>query len=329
MSVHAFIGGTSISCANELLYNDWLDTRARNTVLIATHRPTSGHQAYQGDITTTKPQLFRRRKGRSWGNLARRAVGQAVLILILLFLLALTIAPIFNLIASSLNGKGTIYIRFWENYSNGWRMMKTYIANSLISSVSTVIGVVFLSSISGYVFARHQFPGKQFLFLAIISLLMIPSIFTLIPSFMIINDLHLIDTRWALILPWMASGQVFGILICRGFFSGLPEELFEAARIDGAGDFILYSRIAVPISLPILATVAIMNLLNTYNDFLWPLLVIRSPAKQVVSVGLREVSANWGSRGAAYIFATIPFLILFTFSMRYFIQGTTSGAIKA
>lgn len=207
--------------------------------------------------------------------------------------------------------------------------MRNYIANSLISSVSTAFGVVFLSSISGYVFARKEFPGKQALFLAIISLLMIPSIFTLIPSFMIINDMGLIDTRWALILPWMASGQVFGILICRGFIAGLPEELFEAARIDGAGEFVLYSRIAVPISLPILATVAIMNLISTYNDFLWPLLVLRSPAKQVVSVGLREVSAGWGARGAAYIVATIPFIVLFTFSMRYFIQGTTSGAIKA
>jgi ABC-type glycerol-3-phosphate transport system permease component len=244
-------------------------------------------------------------------------------------LLVLSLVPVGNMVILSLHGRGSIFVRLWVNYSQGWQVMQHYIANSLLVSVSAMIGVVFLSSLSGYVFARKTFPGKQFLFLAIISLLMIPSIFTLIPSFMIINDLKLIDSRWALILPWMSSGQIFGILICRGYFESLPEELFEAARIDGAGDFILYSRIAVPISVPILATLAIMNLVNTYNDFLWPLIVIRSEAKQVVSVGLRSYAPDWGSRMDAYIVACIPLLVLFALGTRYFIQGITSGAIKA
>lgn len=251
------------------------------------------------------------------------------MIVVLLILLALTMVPVINMVIQSLDGKGPIYMRFWINYSDGWRAMKRYIGNSLIVSVSAMVGVIFFSSLSGYVFARHKFPGKEFLYLMIISLLMIPSIFTLIPSFMIIVDLNLIDTRSALILPWISSGQVFGILVCRSYFEGLPEEVFEAARIDGANDLILYARIAVPISWPVLATVAIMNLLNTYNDFLWPLLVIRSEAKQVVSVGLRYVASDWGSRMAAYMVATIPLILMFTFGMRYFIKGITSGALKA
>jgi ABC-type glycerol-3-phosphate transport system permease component len=291
---------------------------------------------------TNEPQVIQHRTIRSSGALARRATGQAVLMLLLAILLGLTLVPIVNMITMSFKDNGQIFARFWagpnpyrwNNYADGFRAMKGYIANSILVSVSTMVGVVFLSSVSGYVFARQRFPGKQTLFLVILSLLMIPGMLTLIPSFMLINDLKLIDTRWALILPWMSGGQVFGILICRGFFAGLPEELFEAARMDGAREFELYSRIAVPLSWPIMVTLAIMNLVGTYNDFLWPLLVIHSPGKQVVSVGLREFTSqygivDWGPRMAAYVVATIPLLILFVFGMRYYIQGITSGAIKA
>ncbi|MHB9031931.1 MAG: carbohydrate ABC transporter permease [Anaerolineae bacterium] len=248
--------------------------------------------------------------------------------MLLLILLVLSMVPVLNMINISLQGRGPVLERFLSNYTAGWNEIKYYIANSVVTSLAAMVGVLFLSSLSGYVFARHKFPGKEFLFLAIISLLMIPGIFTLIPSFMIIVNLKLIDSRLALILPWMASGQVFGVLICRGYFQGLPEELFEAARIDGANEFILYLRIALPLALPILATLAIMNLLNTYNDFLWPLIVIRSSAKQVVSVGLRYVGNEWQSRMAAYMVSTVPLLLLFAFGSRYYMRGITSGAIK-
>jgi multiple sugar transport system permease protein len=245
---------------------------------------------------TKQPQVFKFRTIRSGSALARRAGGQVVLMFLLALLLGLTLVPIVNMLTMSLKDNGQIFARFWSspnpyrwaNYADGWRAMRGYIANSLLVSISSMAGVVFLSSISGYVFARQRFPGKQFLFLVILSLLMIPGMLTLIPSFMLINNLGLIDTRWALILPWISGGQVFGILICRGFFGGLPEELFEAARMDGAREWELYSRIAVPLSWPIMVTLAIMNIVGTYNDFLWPLLVIHSPGKQVVSVGLQS-----------------------------------------
>jgi ABC-type glycerol-3-phosphate transport system permease component len=291
---------------------------------------------------TNTPQLLGLRKLRSHGAYIHRTTEQALLLFLLALLLSLTLVPVINMLTMSLKDNGQIYARFWAapnpyrwaNYADGWRGMRSYIANSLLVSISAMLGVVFLSSLAGYVFARHVFPGKQFLFLVIIALLMIPGVLTLIPSFMLINDLKLIDTRWALILPWMSGGQVFGILICRGFFASLPEELFEAARMDGAGEFHLYSRIAAPVSWPIMVTLAIMNLVGTYNDFLWPLLVIRSQGKQVVSVGLREFVSqfgfvDWGPRMAAYVVATIPLLVLFVFGMRYYIQGITSGAIKA
>jgi len=292
-------------------------------------------------VTPAGDNIDRRTK-RSFSAIARIVIGQGILILLLVILLALTLVPILNMLTMSVKDNGQIFARFWampnpyrwQNYRSGWEAMRNYILNSLISSLTTVLGVAFLASISGYVFARHTFPGKEFLYLVILSLMMIPGMLTLIPSFVLVNDLGLVDTRWALILPWTSGGQVFAILVCRGFFSTLPQELFDAGKIDGCHDFQLYYRIALPLSWPIMVTISIMHLVGTYNDFLWPLLVISSPEIQVVSVGLREFTSqfgitDWGPRMAAYTVATVPLVILFLFGMRYYIQGITSGAIKA
>ena len=283
-----------------------------------------------------------RRTKRTFGGIARIALNQGVIVLLLVLLLILTLIPIVNMLTMSLKDNGQIFARFWampnpyrwQNYRSGWEAMSQYILNSLVSSLTSVLGVAFLASISGYVFARHNFPGKEFLYLVILSLMMIPGMLTLIPSFVLVSDMGLVDTRWAMILPWTSGGQVFAILVCRGFFSTLPEELFDAGRIDGCHEFHLYWRIAMPLSWPIMVTISIMHLVSTYNDFLWPLLVISSPEIQVVSVGLREFTSqfgitDWGPRMAAYTVATVPLVLLFLFGMRYYIQGITSGAIKA
>jgi ABC-type glycerol-3-phosphate transport system permease component len=286
------------------------------------------------------PADFRTR--RSPVALGQIMLRQGILILILVILLVLTLIPIVNMLTMSLKDNGQIFARFWafpnpyrwQNYVSGWLAMKDYIFNSLVTSISSVASVALLASISGYVFARHRFPGREFLYLVVLSLMMIPGMLTLIPSFVLVTDLGLVDSRWALILPWTSGGQVFAILVCRGFFSTLPQDLFDAGKIDGSSEFDLYWRIALPLSWPIMVTISIMHLVGTYNDFLWPLLVISSPEIQVVSVGLREFTSqfgivDWGPRMAAYTVATIPLVLLFMFGMRYYIQGITSGAIKA
>ncbi|HIQ06603.1 MAG TPA: carbohydrate ABC transporter permease [Anaerolineae bacterium] len=256
----------------------------------------------------------------------------------------LTLIPIALMLVFSLKDNGQIYGRFWSlpnparwnNYVEGLTVMWRYIINTLISSSTSVAAVVLLASLSGYVFARHRFPFKEAIYLMILALLMIPGVLTLIPAFVLVRQLGLVDTRWALILPWTSGGQVFGILLCRSFFATLPEELFDAGRIDGASEFDLYWRVALPLSWPIIVTLAIMHmhLVGTYNDFIWPLVTITSPNVQVVSVGLTQFTSqygitDWGPRMAAYTIATIPLVILFIFGMRYYIRGITSGAIKA
>jgi ABC-type glycerol-3-phosphate transport system permease component len=273
-----------------------------------------------------------------WGAIAAK---QGLLIGALIVFLIPMLVPMGNMIFMSLKDNGQIYARFfampnpvrWQNYQEGWRVMRDYIVNSLLSSLTSTLGVAFLASIGGYVFARHRFPGKNLLYIVILALMMIPGILTLIPSFVLVNELGLIDTRWVLILPWTAGGQVFGILLCRGFFESLPGELFDSGKIDGCTEFDLYFRIAVPLSWPILVTLAIMHTVSTYNDFMWPLLTINKPEFQVVSVGLTKFTSQFGitdlgPQMAAYSVATIPLLILFAIGMRYYIQGITSGAIK-
>lgn len=268
-------------------------------------------------------------------------LGQSVLILILTVILALSFLTIALMIFLSLKDNGQIYGRFWslpdpvrwENYSAGWRTMRRYIFNSLWYSMVSVVIVVFLSSISGYVFARHKFPGKEAIYVIILALLMIPGILTLIPAFVLVKQLGLFNTPWALILPWSAGGQVFGILLCRTYFATLPQELFDAAKVDGASELEQYFRIALPLSWPILVTLAIMHLVGSYNDFIWPLLTISDQNIQVVTVGLTQFrdefgTVTWGPRMAAYAVSSLPLVILFAFGMRYYVRGLTSGAVK-
>lgn len=272
-----------------------------------------------------------------WGRL----LSQAMIASILFGLLALSLITIILMIFLSLKDNGQIYGRFWsppspirwENYIDGWHVMRRYIFNSLVYSLASVAGVVFLSSLSGYVFARHRFPGREAIYVLILALLMVPGVLTLIPSFVLVGQLGLLNTPWALILPWTAGGQVFGILLCRTFFATLPQELFDAAKIDGASEFEMYRRIAVPLSWPILVTLSVMHLVASYNDFVWPLITISDPNIQVVTVGLTQFTSqygvtDWGPRMAAYAVAAMPLVILFSFGMRYYMRGLTSGAIK-
>ena len=271
----------------------------------------------------------------------KRWIGQSILLLILTVILILSFLTIALMLFLSLKDNGQIYGRFWslpdpvrwENYRDGWVTMRRYMFNSLWYSIASVIMVVFLSSISGYVFARHKFPGKEVIYVAILALLMVPGILTLIPSFVLVKELGLFNTPWALILPWTAGGQIFGILLCRSYFATLPQDLFDAAKVDGASELQQYTRIALPLSWPILVTLSIMQLVGNYNDFIWPLLTIADQDIQVVTVGLTQFrnefgTINWGPRMAAYAVSSLPLVILFAFGMRYYVRGLTSGAVK-
>jgi len=256
-------------------------------------------------------------------------------------LLAATFLPLVGMILLSFKTNTEIYTNFWglpqtwnwHHYTLATARSFPFILNSVIVCSAATFGILVLSSLSGYVFARHEFPFKNTIFLMLIALLMLPAILTLIPLFLLVRDLGLLNTRWALLLPYMAGGQIFGIFLFRAFVAEIPRDLFDAARLDGASELQVYRNIVIPLSLPVMATVGITSGFGLYNDFIWPLVVINDPAKQMFTVAVTELAddttVDMGVTLATYTVGCVPLLILIAFGMRYFVRGVTTGALKA
>jgi ABC-type glycerol-3-phosphate transport system permease component len=222
----------------------------------------------------------------------------------------------------------------WSNYADAWVVIAGSILNTMgIAAVSVIAGLLF-ASLSAYVFARFSFPARTVLFYLILALMMVPGIFTLIPLYLEVKSFHLMNTYGALVFPYIAGAQAFNIFVLRTFFASLPEELFESARLDGAGERIIFARIAVPLSRPILVSVAILGVLGIWNDYLWPALTLSDPAMWTISMALVSFAGQyaqlqqWGPMFAGYVIATVPLIVMFFFTMRYFVEGLASGAIK-
>lgn len=220
----------------------------------------------------------------------------------------------------------------WSNYREAGEIVIPFIVNSIVICGVTCVGVVLIGALTAWVFANYEFPGREILYYLILALLMVPSILTLIPTFVVVSRLHMLDTRWALILPWIAGGQVFAIFILRTFFAALPKDLFEAARLDGAGELAIFARIGLPLSRSILGVVAIFNILGTWNDFLWPLVTLTNKDIFPLVLGLYRFQSEyytiWGPLMAGYVIGTIPLIILFMFTSKLFVQGLAAGGIK-
>ena len=272
----------------------------------------------------------------------KEITAQTILTVAAIILLFLAFIPIILMMILSFKSSAQIYGDFWglpnpiewSNYNSAFLQLSGNMINSIVLVGISTLSVVFLASLVGYVFARLKFAGKKFLYLLILSLMMVPAVLTLTPRYTLIQDLHLVNTWWALILPWVAGGQVFGIMLSRTFIENQPASLFESARIDGCSELKSYFYIALPLAKPILATLSIMTMVGEYNDFIWPLMVIESNSKQVVTVAIRVYQANVngntnvGVMVAGFVIATIPLLVLFLTNSRLYIEGITSGAIK-
>ncbi|MFI5384584.1 MAG: carbohydrate ABC transporter permease [Fimbriimonadales bacterium] len=224
--------------------------------------------------------------------------------------------------------------RLGQGYAYAWEVLRPYTLNTIFVCLATVLGVVGVGTVSAYVFSRCRFPGRGALFLAVLAFMMIPGVLTLVPSFMWVKRLGLLNSHWVLILPYVAGGQVFAIFLFKSFFDGLPSELFESARLDGAGHFRLYWSLVLPLSKPVIAVVAIVNIIGTWNNFLWPFITNSDAKYHVVSSGLylmnqSNVAANYSTMFAAYTLASIPLLVLFLYATKPFMAGVTSGAFKA
>ena len=220
----------------------------------------------------------------------------------------------------------------WSNYPNALTAVPfgRFFLNSAIMSLFIVSGHLVSASTAGYAFARLRFPGRDKVFILFLANLMVPIIVLLIPRFLLVNALGWVDTYAGLIVTELVG--VWGIFLMRQYFLSIPRELEDAARIDGANEWHVFWRVALPLAKPAIATVALFSFVETWKSFLWPLIVTRSMAMRPVEVGIAAFHSlyfsNWPYQMAAAVTAVIPILILFLFTQRYFVQGIQLAGLK-
>ena len=265
---------------------------------------------------------------------------------LLLVLLVLSFLIVLVMVALSLRPTVLIYVDFWAlpwppslvNYRAAVLDLVPSLLRTLYVCAVSILGILVLSCGAAYAFARFRFPGRDLLFYAVLAVLMIPGVILLTPHFIIASDYGLRGSLWGLIVFYIAGGLPFAIFLITTFFRSQPTEIFEAARIDGASGLPPLWRIAVPLAWPILVTAAIFNFISIYGDFIWPSLMVprrkgecRSSPSNATNPQLGEFGTRpeIGMQAAGYVFATVPQLVVFALGMKYFIQGVTSGAVKA
>jgi multiple sugar transport system permease protein len=235
----------------------------------------------------------------------------------------------------------------WKNYVDAWTAIKVesafggllrnadafmvFYLNSILVAVAVTLGQVATSSLAAYAFARLRFPGRDSLFLGYLATLMVPAVITMIPVYILLSRLRLTDTYWALILPGMFSA--YGTFMLRQFFLTVPRDIEDAARIDGASLFGVYWRIIMPLSKPALAALTTFVFLHTWNDFMWPLIVIDSLRLKTLPIGLAQFQGpyvtEWHLLMAASVIVMVPVLIVFVAGQRYFVRGIILSGLKA
>ena len=202
--------------------------------------------------------------------------------------------------------------------------------NSLVVAIAVTAFAVFTSSVAGYIFAKFEFPLKQPLFVLILATLMIPFPVLLIPNYIIANRLGVLNSLWALVLPGMVSA--FGIFLIRQFAAGIPRDLIEAARLDGAGEWAIFGRIVLPLLRPALAALGVFTFLASWNDYLWPLVAINDLDKSTIPLALTFFSSVQSTRYdlimAAAAMAVVPVLIVFLIFQRHIVKALVLAGMR-
>ena len=251
----------------------------------------------------------------------------------------LVVFPFAWMLATALKGPREIFeLHFWPQaptFDNFRQVLTTtqfprWFLNSFVIAAVTTGSVAFFDSLTGYTLAKLRFPGRQVIFIVILSTLMIPTEMLVIPWYTMSVRLGWIDTYWGIMFPGLTSA--FGVFLMRQFMTGIPEELLDAARIDGLSEFGLFARIALPLVRPALAALCIFTFLGNWNAFIWPLIVIQTPAMRTLPVGIAlfsgEAGSAWHLIMAASSLAVLPVLAVFIILQRQIIEGVVLTGLR-
>ncbi len=276
-------------------------------------------------------------------NLVRKIIWQVAIYSLLVIMALVFATPLIWLISTSLKDDSQMAVwppvwipvpLRWDNFWTAWTAgdFGLYFLNTSIITILATIGQLLTASMAAFGFARLRFPGREFFFGILLATLMLPSVVTLIPTFVLFKNLGWLDTFKPLIIPAYFGGGAFFIFLLRQFFRTLPPEIFEQATIDGASNYRIYLQILLPLAKPALSTVAIFGFMQHWNDFLEPLIYINSPEKFTLTLGLRRfmtlTDVRFQEMMAMALLMTLPVILVFFFFQQYFIQGVVMSGLK-
>ncbi len=268
-------------------------------------------------------------------------ITQFLLYSCLIVMCLITLAPLVWMIAASFMQSGassTFPPKFipenptFDQYRNLFTRLNIfrYVLNSFIVAISTTVISLLVNSMAGYAFAKYRFPGRDKLFRLLLAAMVIPAQVTMLPLFLMLNKMGLVNSYFGIIIPGMAS--IFGIFLIRQYIFSIPDSLIEVARIDGANDFLIYWKIILPLCKPILVTLAIFSFMGSWNDFLWPLIVMTKDSMYTLPVALAglmgEHTQDTELMMAGSVITILPVMVIFMVLQKYYIRGIMMGSVK-
>jgi ABC-type glycerol-3-phosphate transport system permease component len=221
----------------------------------------------------------------------------------------------------------------WQNWSVAWEIVRAYISNSIFVSVLGTSVTIVIVLAAAYTIARYRFPGRNLFFYLILGIMFLPgTAASLVTTFNLYDNLNLVNSIYALVLNASVAGQVMGIFLLKNFIEDIPRELFESVQIDGGGHFTQIRHVVIPMSRSVIGVAVIMDFLGSWNNTIFPFVMMRDPELYTIPVGLLylegEYVKQWGEMMAGFAIGSVPLLILFLFSMKLFVKGLGAGAIK-
>jgi multiple sugar transport system permease protein len=272
---------------------------------------------------------------------ASRRIGRALGYTGLAVAAAGVLLPFFWMVMSSLKTNNAVFsipIQWipepfvWSNYVDIWQKsdMTTWLKNTMLLSVAVTALQLLTGSFAAYGFSKVRFPGRDVLFLIYIGTIAVPWQAYMIPQFILMSKLHLSNTLWSIVA--LQAFGAFGVFLMKQFYETVPEELSEAARMDGLSEYGIYRRIILPLSVPALATLTLLTFTNTWNDYLGPLIYLRSPNLWTIQLGLKSFVGQYNAEYALImtgsVLSVLPIAIIFMLGQRYFVEGIATSGLK-